>query len=110
MYNVYTGVATAAWDEGLDISHRPPYPSSAPITAEGELTYKAKIVEWLGAFFAEHGAEFLVCQPHVSVAWGLYLPYARVAVWTPAENSNPDLPRLFLDLPGDAFHVLPRRQ
>jgi len=93
-YNVYTAAATATWDKGLDILHHPPYPSSAPITSEGKLTPKFEILRWLNIFFAEHGAEFLACKPRIVVAWGLYLPYARVAVWVPSEKDNPDLPQL----------------
>jgi len=85
-FNVYTGAATAVWDDELDVVNHPPYPDFAPITAEGEVTPKAEIVKWLSAFFLKHGEEFLACRPRTVVAWGLYLPYARVAAWVPVEQ------------------------
>jgi len=106
-YNVYTGVATADWDDDLDVVHQPPYPDYAPITAQGEATPKAKIVRWLSTFFIRHGEEFLACRPQIAIVWGLYLPYASVAAWVPAEQEASRWP-----VCGDSlswFQILMRR-
>jgi beta-galactosidase len=84
-FNVYTGVATDAWDDNIDIGHDRPYPDCPPITAAGELTPKAETLRWMTAFFDRYGAEFLACRPPTEAAWGLYLPYAQIAAWAPPE-------------------------
>jgi beta-galactosidase len=86
-FNVYTGVATDAWDENIDFWHDRPYPDCPPITAAGELTPKAETVRSLAAFLDRYGAEFLAASPPTEVAWGIYLPYAQVAAWAPAESA-----------------------
>lgn len=82
-FNVYTGVATDAWDDNIDIGHDRPYPDCPPVTAAGELTPKAETLRWLTAFFERYGAEFLASRPPTEVAWGIYLPYAQAAAWSP---------------------------
>lgn len=90
-FNVCTGVNTADWNDNLDKKDERPYPDSSPIEADGNPNHKAKIVKWLSEFFNRYGAEFLSSKPSASIAWGLYLPYAYVAAWLPAEH-EPDLP------------------
>jgi beta-galactosidase len=92
-FNVYTGVGTGHWDTDLDNMHDPPYPDTPPISAEGEVTPKAKVVEWLSRFWDRHGADFLACVPRSRTAWGLYLPYAYIAAWYESEDTSPDLPQ-----------------
>jgi beta-galactosidase len=78
-FNVYTGVATSGWAPELDAAHAGPYPDCPPIDAGGRATGKAPVVRALAGFFAEHGAEFLECEPVRRDAFGLYLPYAGIA-------------------------------
>lgn len=86
-FNVYTGVGAAHADNNLELIHSPAYPDAAPITPDGLLTPKAETVRWLTEFFHRHGEEFLSCRPLQSVAWGLYLPHARLAVWSALEEA-----------------------
>lgn len=81
-YNIYTGVSTAAWDNGLDALHERPYPATAPITKDGELLPKATTLRWLNHFLDEHGTEFLDCRAEAQIAYGVYLPYAACAAWS----------------------------
>ncbi len=92
-YNIYTGVATAHWDSNIDMLHVPPYPDAAPITAEGEFTYKAEILKWLNGFLVAHGEEWLACVPQADTAWGIYLPYAYVAAWAGNDKTIPQCGR-----------------
>jgi beta-galactosidase len=87
-FNVYTGVGTAHADRNMEILRKIPYPDAAPISANGSLTPKAEIVRWLVMFFERYGEEFLASRPAQPVAWGLYLPHARVAVWSPANDKS----------------------
>ncbi len=87
-FNVYTGVGTAHADRNLELIQKVPYPDAAPITADGALTPKAEIVRWLVTFFERHGADFLACRTTQPVAWGLYLPHARLAAWSPENNAH----------------------
>jgi beta-galactosidase len=87
-FNIYTGVGTAHADANIEILKKVPYPDAAPISAEGTLTPKAEIVRWMAKFFSEYGVEFLDCRPVQPVAWGLYLPHARVAVWSPEHDRH----------------------
>lgn len=85
-FNVYTGVSTSHADLNIEMIHSPAYPDAAPIRADGTLTPKAEIVRWLAKFLGRYGAEFLACRPLQPVAWGLYLPHARLAVWSPQDD------------------------
>lgn len=87
-FNVYTGVGTAYADRNMEILQRTPYPDAAPINADGRLTPKAEIVRWLVMFFDRYGEEFLASRPFQPVAWGLYLPQARVAVWSQVNDKS----------------------
>jgi beta-galactosidase len=91
-FNVYTGVGTSGWLEGLDSVHDSPYPDSAPIAEDGTITPKAHAVRSLADFFGQHGAEFLECVPETSASYGLYLPYAGIAAWSGPEE-GPQLGR-----------------
>lgn len=90
-FNIYTGVGTSHADKNLEIIQKAPYPDAAPIRADGSLTPKAEIVRWMAKFFERYGGEFLTCHPLQPVAWGLYLPHARVAVW--ASENDKQAPR-----------------
>ncbi|HEU4328163.1 MAG TPA: beta-galactosidase [Roseiflexaceae bacterium] len=90
-FNVYTGVATDAWDDNIDIGHERPYPDCPPITAAGELTPKAETLRWMTAFFDRYGAEFLACRPPTEAAWGIYLPYAQIAAWSGEDGAGAPL-------------------
>jgi beta-galactosidase len=87
-FNIYTGVGTSHADQNLDIIRKVPYPDAAPISADGSPTPKAEIVHWMAKFFEHYGEEFLICRPLQPVAWGLYLPHARAAVWSPDGDTN----------------------
>ncbi|MEO3862699.1 beta-galactosidase [Acrocarpospora sp. B8E8] len=91
-FNVYTGVGTSGWLEGLDSVHDSPYPDSAPIAEDGTVTPKAHAVRSLADFLAQHGAEFLECVPETSASYGLYLPYAGIAAWS-GPGDGPQLGR-----------------
>lgn len=90
-FNIYTGVGTAFTDQNLEIIQKTPYPDTAPINANGELSPKAELIRWLVKFFDSNGADFLACRPSRPVAWGLYLPHARVAAWSP--DGDADVPQ-----------------
>ncbi|WP_214111042.1 beta-galactosidase [Acrocarpospora catenulata] len=92
-FNVYTGVGTSGWLEGLDSVHDSPYPDCAPIGADGSVTPKAHAVRSLADFFARHGAEFLECVPEAGETYGLYLPYAGIAAWAEPGSGAPELGR-----------------
>lgn len=87
-FNVYTGVGTAHADRNMEILQKVPYPDAAPISEDGSLTPKAEIVRWLVRFFERYGEEFLASRPSQLVVWGLFLPHARVAVWSPANDKS----------------------
>lgn len=93
-FNIYTGVATARPDRNLEAIHKAPYPDAAPITEHGALTPKAEIARWLVKFMDCYGDEFLACKSAQPVAWGLYLPHARVGAWIPPAEIEPGLPAL----------------
>lgn len=80
-YNVYTAVGTSAWSDELDRFQTRPYPSHAPIDAEGALTPKAATLSLMSEFLARYGAELAECRPAAAAAWGLYLPYSYVGAW-----------------------------
>jgi beta-galactosidase len=84
-YNVYTGVSTNAPDLHLDGLNETPFPDSAPITAEGTLLPKATTIRWLNQFLHTHGAELLTSSADNAIAYGLYLPYARLSAWNAAD-------------------------
>lgn len=93
-FNIYTGVGTGHLDLNLEVLPKAPYPDASPITHYGEVTPKAKTARWLIAFMHRNGREFLTSIPAQPVAWGLYLPHARVAAWVPPTETNPGLPAL----------------
>ncbi len=89
-FNIYTGVGTGFQDTNLEVLPKVPYPDASPISHEGIFTAKATIAQWMIRFFDVHGSEFLACKPEEAAAWGLYLPAARLAVWSPPDlNSAP---------------------
>lgn len=87
-FNVYTGVGTAHADPNMEIIPKAPYPDAAPIQSNGKLTPKAEIVRWMAKFFEQYDEEWLACRSSQPAAWGLYLPHARVAVWSPENDRN----------------------
>ena len=87
-FNIYTGVGTSFEDKSLDISSSLPYPDNAPITENGEITDKARFIGWLTDFFSRYGDEFLTSNPKKDLAWGYYLPDARVNAWAHIDNSS----------------------
>ena len=80
-HNVYTGVGTAHADIKMDLVHRGVYPDCSPIDEFGEPTSKERLVYMLNRFFEARGAEWMSCETKKPFAWGLYLPYAHLAVW-----------------------------
>ncbi len=80
-FNVYTGTSVAHWDIDLDNQHKIPYPASSPISEKGETGEKYKILQLMGAFFKEHGQDFLESSVYTPFSWGLYLPYAHICAW-----------------------------
>jgi len=90
-FNVYTGVATAAWDENLDSLHERPYPDSAPIGADGRLDPKAETLRLLAGYLNQYGQEIVTARREAPVAWGLYPAYAAVASWSRADSDWAEL-------------------
>ncbi len=82
-FNVYTGVATGAFDPQLTVLPQIPYPDHPPITLEGQWTAKAEIVRWLVDFFHRYGDEFTTSHPLRDLAWGFSLQSVRLDVWKP---------------------------
>lgn len=80
-FNVYTAVNTASWDDLLDNMYERPYPDSSPIREDGSFTKKYEILNLIARFFKENSADFLTAKPDLTVAWGLYPPYAYLAAW-----------------------------
>ena len=89
-FNIYTGVGTAYEDKSLDGFSASPYPDVAPITENGDLTYKAKFISWLTSFFDRYGKEFLESTPEQSVGWGYYSPDSRVNAWRDSDSDFMD--------------------
>lgn len=81
-FNVYTGVGTAHWDEGLDSHYKPPYPDTAPIGADGTPHPKAVAVRLLAQYLNRFGTEIVTARREAPVSWGIYPPYAALASWT----------------------------
>lgn len=92
-FNVYTGVNTAGWTDELDSLHESPYPDCAPIDENGEATPKAHTLKSMSDFLTLHGAEFLESRPERAGAYGLYLPYAGIAAFSPEGSQAPQLGR-----------------
>lgn len=85
-FNVYTGVATAHWDDNLDNCHDRPYPDSSPITHEGKITNKYKVLRLLTQYLNKYGDEILNSSTNIAAAYGLYLPYSYAASWDNSLN------------------------
>jgi beta-galactosidase len=80
-YNVYTGVGTDQWDDGIDTKQEKPYPDCTPITENGELTDKYFSMKLLNRFFQQFGSELLECTPYAPITWGIYNGYAQAGCW-----------------------------
>lgn len=89
-FNIYTGVGTSFEDKSLDCLSSLPYPDAAPITENGEVTYKARFLSWLTNFLARYGKEYLESTPLRSVGWGYYPPDSRVNAWRSSSGNKPD--------------------
>jgi beta-galactosidase len=80
-YNVYTGVSTDQWDDGIDSMQERPYPDCSPITERGELTPKYYSLKLLNRFFHEFGSDLMECQSYSPLTWGIYNRYAQIGCW-----------------------------
>jgi beta-galactosidase len=98
-YNLYTGVATADWDDSLDALHARPYPSSAPIDAVGNPTPKAGVAALLGRFLDKFGAELMECSSSSLVAWGVNPADSYLGAWI-AGAESPAVEGHILTAPG----------
>jgi beta-galactosidase len=79
--NLYTGVGTADWDASLDLLHRPPYPSSAPVDAAGRATPKAGVAALLSKFLDEFGRDLVECVAEPDLAWGVVPSDSNLGAW-----------------------------
>ncbi|TFE28599.1 beta-galactosidase [Cohnella luojiensis] len=80
-YNVYTGVSTDQWDDGIDSMQEKPYPDCSPITEKGELTPKYYAMKLLNRFFEEFGSDLMESRAYSPLTWGIYNRYAQVGCW-----------------------------
>jgi len=86
-WNIYTGAGTDGWDENIDTHFNRPYPDTAPIGADLALHPKAHTLKLLSGYINRWGAEWLACQSHQPLSWGIYPAYAALAGWgIPAEQ------------------------
>jgi beta-galactosidase len=80
-YNIYTGVSTDQWDDGIDSMQEKPYPDCSPITETGELTPKYYSLKLLNRFLHEFGSDLMECQAYSPLTWGIYNRYAQIGCW-----------------------------
>jgi len=80
-YNIYTGANTSGWDVHIDSKHQAPYPDSAPINAQGELTEKARVAALLNEFLSFQGKSLLQSSPVASIGYLMYRSYAHISAW-----------------------------
>ena len=81
-FNVYTGVSTDQWDDGIDTMQQKPYPDCSPITEHGEQTAKSALLTRLNAFLQTYQQLALLGKADRQPAFGLYLPYSYVACYS----------------------------
>jgi len=79
--NFYTGAGTANWDASLDLAHKPPYPSDAPVDAAGRGTPKAGVAALLSKYLNEFGRELLECTFDPEFAWGIVPSDSNLGAW-----------------------------
>jgi beta-galactosidase len=78
-FNVYTGVSTDQWDDGIDTMQQKPYPDCSPITPKGEETDKSKLLTHLNRFLAEYQDIILTGSRDNKSAFGVYTPYSYLS-------------------------------
>lgn len=79
--NFYTGAGTADWDGSLDLAHKPPYPSDAPVDTAGRGTPKAGVAALLSKYLDEFGPELLECAFDAELAWGVVPSDSNLGAW-----------------------------
>ncbi|RCX09077.1 beta-galactosidase [Anaerobacterium chartisolvens] len=86
-FNAYTGIGTASWDDNLDSLYDRPYPDCSPISHEGGVGYKYKVLKLLTGYLDRHGNELLNSCTSIAAAYGLYPPYSYAASWDSSKGA-----------------------
>ncbi len=81
-FNVYTGVSTDQWDDGIDSLQQKPYPDCSPITERGQETSKSLLLTKLNAFLHHYQNLAMLGIQTNKPAFGLYNPYSYVACYS----------------------------
>lgn len=102
-FNVYTGVATAHWDDGLDSHHEIPYPATPPISEKGETNSKYDVLKILTSYLKENQEILLEGKRSPEASWGLYLPYSYLVQFG---LENKDYSQLKIRAPRSGFKGL----
>ena len=80
-FNVYTGVSTDQWDDGIDTKQQKPYPDCSPITQNGECTDKSALLKRLNRFLKEFQNVILSGKRENRTAFGVYTPYSYLSCY-----------------------------